>query len=319
MFVFEGKCRLITPGQTVRFMFHVDHKAGQLRIQIDEREPDTHSFAAWAELFKGLFPFPAPRGLLSMLAEAPQEPEPGNIALLANLAGIGSGLQGKLDLRTDAWGVSSILQSKSCEKADFSPQGKTVIDLRDTDFSGVRFVDTDFSQAILSGVNFSRCSFENCTFARTQLSLLRLIGADLTRQPLRNLDLSGAKGLIPPTDPDHFTDWLKGVIAYRRSRSEEQTSADIDAGLAECMRHGTTLIGDIASEGKSWDALSRAKTRAVVFWELSAARALSTFLESVPTILAAPCTAARPSPRRACASDTSWNACWRPVLVVKLP
>jgi len=193
MFVFEGKCRLITPGQTVRFMFHVDHKAGQLRIQIDEREPDTHSFAAWAELFKGLFPFPAPRGLLSMLAEAPQEPEPGNIALLANLAGIGSGLQGKLDLRTDAWGVSSILQSKSCEKADFSPQGKTVIDLRDTDFSGVRFVDTDFSEAILSGVNFSRCSFENCTFARTQLSLLRLIGADLTRQPLRNLDLSGAK------------------------------------------------------------------------------------------------------------------------------
>lgn len=83
-----------------------------------------------------------------------------------------------------------------------------------------------------------------------------------------HLDLSGAKGLIPPTDPDHFTDWLKGVIAYRRMRSEEQTRADIETGLAECLRYGTTLIGDIANEGKSWDALSRAKTRAVVFWEL---------------------------------------------------
>jgi len=83
-----------------------------------------------------------------------------------------------------------------------------------------------------------------------------------------HLDLSGAKGLIPPTDPDHFTDWLKGVIAYRRSRSAEQTQSDIEAGLAECLRFGTTLIGDIASEGKSWDALNRAKTRAVVFFEL---------------------------------------------------
>ncbi len=83
-----------------------------------------------------------------------------------------------------------------------------------------------------------------------------------------HLDLSGARGLIPPTDPDHFTDWLRGVIAYRRTRSEEQTLADIGTGLAECLRFGTTLIGDIASEGKSWDALSAAKTRAVVFFEL---------------------------------------------------
>jgi cytosine/adenosine deaminase-related metal-dependent hydrolase len=83
-----------------------------------------------------------------------------------------------------------------------------------------------------------------------------------------HLDLSGARGLIPPTDPEHFTDWLIGVIAYRRTRSEEQTLADIETGLAECLRFGTTLIGDIASEGKSWDAVSAAKTRAFVFWEL---------------------------------------------------
>jgi cytosine/adenosine deaminase-related metal-dependent hydrolase len=83
-----------------------------------------------------------------------------------------------------------------------------------------------------------------------------------------HLDLSGARGLIPPTDPDHFTDWLRGVIAYRRTRTAEQTQADIRAGLAECLRFGTTLIGDIASEGASWDALAAAGARAVVFREL---------------------------------------------------
>jgi len=83
-----------------------------------------------------------------------------------------------------------------------------------------------------------------------------------------HLDLSGARGLIPPTDPDHFTDWLRGVIAYRRTRTPEQVQADIRDGLAECLRAGTTLIGDIAAEGRSWDTLADAKTRAVVFREL---------------------------------------------------
>jgi cytosine/adenosine deaminase-related metal-dependent hydrolase len=83
-----------------------------------------------------------------------------------------------------------------------------------------------------------------------------------------HLDLSGARGRIPPTDPDHFTDWLKGVIAYRRTRTPEQTQQDIRDGLAECLRAGTTLIGDIASEGASWGAVSGAKTRAVVYYEL---------------------------------------------------
>ncbi|MBY0459764.1 MAG: amidohydrolase family protein [Gemmataceae bacterium] len=83
-----------------------------------------------------------------------------------------------------------------------------------------------------------------------------------------HLDLSGARGQIPPTNPEHFTDWLRGVIAFRRSRSPEQTQDDIRAGLAECLRFGTTLVGDIASEGASWDALAAAPTRAVVFREM---------------------------------------------------
>src|SRR5215207_7982757 len=51
-----------------------------------------------------------------------------------------------------------------------------------------------------------------------------------------HLDLSGARGLIPPTDPEHFTDWLKGVIAYRRTRTAEQVQQDIREGLAECLK-----------------------------------------------------------------------------------
>lgn len=82
-----------------------------------------------------------------------------------------------------------------------------------------------------------------------------------------HLDLSGARGLIPPTDPHYFTDWLRGVIAYRRTRTAEQTQTDIRTGLAECLKFGTTLIGDIAAEGASWDALAPAKVRSVVFWE----------------------------------------------------
>ncbi len=86
--------------------------------------------------------------------------------------------------------------------------------------------------------------------------------------PHTHLDLSGARGLIPPTDPDHFTDWLRGVIAYRRTRTPEQTRADIRDGLAECIRFGTTLIGDIASEGASWEPLAASRVRAVVFREI---------------------------------------------------
>jgi cytosine/adenosine deaminase-related metal-dependent hydrolase len=86
--------------------------------------------------------------------------------------------------------------------------------------------------------------------------------------PHTHLDLSGARGLISPTDPDHFTDWLRGVIAYRRTRTPEQVQADIRAGLAECLRFGTTLVGDIASEGASWEPLATSPVRAVVFREL---------------------------------------------------
>jgi cytosine/adenosine deaminase-related metal-dependent hydrolase len=81
-----------------------------------------------------------------------------------------------------------------------------------------------------------------------------------------HLDLTGMHGLTPPS-PD-FTGWLKEVIAHRRSRSPEQVRADVEAGLTECLRFGTTLLGDISGDGGSWDVLANASLRAVVFHEL---------------------------------------------------
>jgi cytosine/adenosine deaminase-related metal-dependent hydrolase len=83
-----------------------------------------------------------------------------------------------------------------------------------------------------------------------------------------HLDLSGARGLVPPAGPDYFPDWLRGVIAYRRGRTPEQVRADTRAGLAEALRAGTTLLGDISADGGSWDAVAAAPVRAVVFREL---------------------------------------------------
>jgi cytosine/adenosine deaminase-related metal-dependent hydrolase len=83
-----------------------------------------------------------------------------------------------------------------------------------------------------------------------------------------HLDLSGARGLIPPTDPDHFTDWLRGVIAFRRSQAPEANQPAIRAGLTECLRAGTTLIGDITAEGASYPVVNGAAVRAVLFWEV---------------------------------------------------
>lgn len=81
-----------------------------------------------------------------------------------------------------------------------------------------------------------------------------------------HLDLTGARGQCPPT-PD-FTQWLRQVIAFRRSRTTEQVQADIAAGIAECLRFGTTLIGDISAAGASFASLAQSRCRFVVFYEL---------------------------------------------------
>jgi aminodeoxyfutalosine deaminase len=80
-----------------------------------------------------------------------------------------------------------------------------------------------------------------------------------------HLDLTGARGICPPTSD--FTHWLRRVIMYRVTRSLKETQADIYEGLAQCLGFGTTLVGDIAFSGLSWIPLSNAHCRSVVFYE----------------------------------------------------
>lgn len=82
-----------------------------------------------------------------------------------------------------------------------------------------------------------------------------------------HLDLGGARGRIPSTDPEHFTDWLLGVIEYRRTRAPEQVREDIRSGLVECLTAGTTAVGDISSDGNSFPLLAESEVRAVIFRE----------------------------------------------------
>lgn len=81
-----------------------------------------------------------------------------------------------------------------------------------------------------------------------------------------HLDLTGLRGQCPPTGD--FTAWLRAVVRHRRQITPVQNEADIRAGLSESLRAGTTLLGDISAEGKSWPILEEAPLRSVVFCEL---------------------------------------------------
>jgi len=81
-----------------------------------------------------------------------------------------------------------------------------------------------------------------------------------------HLDLSGLRGKCPPGP--HFTEWLRSVIHFRRNQTPEELQEDIHAGLGESVANGTTMLGDIAAFGASWEMLATAPLRAVVFHEL---------------------------------------------------
>jgi cytosine/adenosine deaminase-related metal-dependent hydrolase len=95
-----------------------------------------------------------------------------------------------------------------------------------------------------------------------------------------HLDLSGMRDKVPPSTD--FVGWLRSVIAYRRS--QPSAAADIQTGLSEALRFGTTLIGDISAAGASWDALTSAPTWGVCFREmlgLPAARVPTVWADAV--------------------------------------
>ncbi len=81
-----------------------------------------------------------------------------------------------------------------------------------------------------------------------------------------HLDLGGLRHRRPP--PDTFTKWLHAVVAYRRSSNIGEWEAAIRAGIDECLRTGTTLVGDISVGGLSGPFLAASPLRSVVFHEL---------------------------------------------------
>jgi len=81
-----------------------------------------------------------------------------------------------------------------------------------------------------------------------------------------HLDLSGARGKCPPT-PD-FADWLRGIVRHRRIAPLDDVTLAIQAGITESLAFGSTLVGDIAADGSSWNQLVDAPFRSVVFYEV---------------------------------------------------
>jgi aminodeoxyfutalosine deaminase len=59
-----------------------------------------------------------------------------------------------------------------------------------------------------------------------------------------HLEFSDLSEPIRPADP--FTNWIRNLIAYRAARSTSH-EALISDGIAECLSHGTTTIGEIAT------------------------------------------------------------------------
>jgi cytosine/adenosine deaminase-related metal-dependent hydrolase len=81
-----------------------------------------------------------------------------------------------------------------------------------------------------------------------------------------HLDLTGLRGKIAFSGS--FVDWLTAVIEHRRRMTVDDVQRALLAGILECGFVGTTLVGDIAGAGLSWDMLEVAPLRSVVFYEL---------------------------------------------------
>lgn len=100
-----------------------------------------------------------------------------------------------------------------------------------------------------------------------------------------HLDLSGLRELPDKLPrPVCFVDWLRKVVAHRRSASAAEVRDAIRQGIAESLRHGVTLVGDISADGSSLIELEKTPLRAVVFREvigLTRERARQTWHEAV--------------------------------------
>ena len=84
-----------------------------------------------------------------------------------------------------------------------------------------------------------------------------------------HLELSFLRGRIPPADA--FVEWIRGVVASRGrvgDPSAPEILAGIEEGIAEAIRCGTALVGDISNTLIPFERLKRSELAGVVFHEL---------------------------------------------------
>jgi cytosine/adenosine deaminase-related metal-dependent hydrolase len=84
-----------------------------------------------------------------------------------------------------------------------------------------------------------------------------------------HLELSHLHERVPPSSD--FVTWIRAVVTLRRRDSEADASQVVDAvqkGIAEAVRCGTALVGDISNTLVPVELLTRSPLAAVVFYEL---------------------------------------------------
>jgi cytosine/adenosine deaminase-related metal-dependent hydrolase len=82
-----------------------------------------------------------------------------------------------------------------------------------------------------------------------------------------HLELSYLSDEIPPAT--QFVAWIRSIVAARRRRSDPREILDaVDRALAQSVRSGTAVVGDITNTLMTYDALARSPLAGVVFYEL---------------------------------------------------
>ena len=89
-----------------------------------------------------------------------------------------------------------------------------------------------------------------------------------------HLELSYLQGQVPAGST--FVAWIRAVMAARRQYPDPKAPAILDAvdrGIAEALRSGTAIIGDISNTLVTFDHVARSPLAAVIFYELIGFRA----------------------------------------------
>ncbi len=84
-----------------------------------------------------------------------------------------------------------------------------------------------------------------------------------------HLELSHLRGCVPQAD--EFVSWIRGVVSLRRgapAQGGQDEGVGIAAGIAESLRSGTALVGDISNTLSTVGPLVQSDLAAVVFYEL---------------------------------------------------